>query len=89
MQPFDVALTALPPSLSGAQEGIQALDLNAPASDAGRTYLVLGSLSGTEPGRCSSRRKGGARGYLGRRLGDPAFVSADPELIRPGSTPRG
>jgi hypothetical protein len=43
-------LTAMPPALSTAAGGIQTLELDAPLAEAGRTFLVLGSLAGTVPG---------------------------------------
>jgi hypothetical protein len=43
-------LVASPAALSTAEGGAQLLDLDAPLADAGRTYLVMGSLSGTDPG---------------------------------------
>lgn len=43
-------LTAFPAALPALDGGVQALKLDAPVAHAGRTYLVLGSLSGTQPG---------------------------------------
>lgn len=42
--------TAIPASISIATGGVQSLGLHAGATHAGRTYLVLGSASGTSPG---------------------------------------
>jgi hypothetical protein len=44
------SLTADVPSISLASGGVQSLGLNAGAAHAGKTYLLLGTISGTQPG---------------------------------------